>query len=257
MMQGAEHERLMNPYSRLNQSMQNIRSTLYLANESRHPKTLLITSALPREGKTTFALWYASFCASTGKKVVLVDCDFERPNVHKMMDAANDAGLADVIAEDKELKSVVRTNPKTGLSFISVGRSQGNNAKLLDSNKIQDILDSLSWDYDLIVLDSAPVLALTDAHILAKLVDSTVFVLQWGRTRRELANAALRRLESIDVASVGGFILSQVSPKKSAGIIGYTPYTAREPDGVSGKIKRLLGARPGLDDGKLRPGAEA
>jgi len=239
--------RLLNPYSRLNQAIQNIRSTLYLENESRHPKTLLITSAQPREGKTTFAAWYASFCASLGQKVILIDSDFERPKVHTLMQVPNELGLANIFADDLDLKSVIRTDSKTGISFITAGSTQVRGSQLIDSVKMQEILDALSWDYDLIVIDSAPVLALTDAHIIAKLVDSTVFVLQWCRTRHDTAIAATRRLKSIDVSSIGGFVLSQVSPSRSLGLIGYASYSADDEDNETAlqRFMRRLGKRSG------------
>ena len=114
---------------------------------------------------------------------------------------------------------------------------------------MQEILDTLSWDYDLIVIDSAPVLALTDAHIIAKLVDSTVFVLQWCRTRHDMAIAATRRLQSIDVTSIGGFVLSQVSPRRSAGIIGYAPYVGDDAatESTLQRYLRRFGFRPAME----------
>ena len=250
LLDGQQRLRLLNPYSRLNQAIQNIRSTLYLENGSRHPKTLLITSALPREGKTTFAGWYASFCASLGQKVILIDSDFERPKIHQIMGVSNDVGLANIFADALDLKSVIRNDAKSGISFISAGRANVHGSQLIDSTKMQEILDTLSWDYDLIVIDSAPVLALTDAHIIAKLVDSTVFVLQWCRTRHDMAIAATRRLQSIDVTSVGGFVLSQVSPSRSAGIIGYAPYVGEDDTETAlRRCLRLLGLRPGAERG--------
>jgi capsular exopolysaccharide synthesis family protein len=259
LLDGQQRLRLLNPYSRLNQAIQNIRSTLYLENESRHPKTLLITSALPREGKTTFAAWYASFCASLGQKVILIDSDFERPKIHQLMEVSNEVGLANIFADDLDLKSVIRTDAKTGISFITAGRTDVRGSQLIDSTKMQEILDTLSWDYDLIVIDSAPVLALTDAHIIAKLVDSTVFVLQWCRTRHDMAIAAARRLQSIDVTSIGGFVLSQVSPRRSAGIIGYAPYVGE--DGAAEttvqRYLRRLGLRSGGERIQTAPRLEA
>ncbi|MPY74203.1 MAG: AAA family ATPase [Alphaproteobacteria bacterium] len=259
LLDGQQRLRLLNPYSRLNQAIQNIRSTLYLENESRHPKTLLITSALPREGKTTFAAWYASFCASLGQKVILIDSDFERPKIHQIMQVSNDVGLANIFADDLDLKSVIHTDAKTGISFITAGRTDVRGSQLIDSTKMQEILDTLSWDYDLIVIDSAPVLALTDAHIIAKLVDSTVFVLQWCRTRHDMAVAAARRLQSIDVTSIGGFVLSQVSPRRSAGIIGYAPYVGDD-GAAETKIQRYLrrmGLRSGTERAPAAPRLEA
>ena len=250
--------RLLNPYSRLNQAIQNIRSTLYLENESRHPKTLLVTSALPREGKTTFAAWYASFCASMGQKVILIDSDFERPKIHQLLEVQNDVGLANIFADDLDLKSVIRTDPKSGISFITAGSTEVRGSHLIDSTKMQEILDTLSWDYDLIVIDSAPVLALTDAHIIAKLVDSTVFVLQWCRTRHDMAIAAVRRLQSIDVTSIGGFVLSQVSPRRSAGIIGYAPYVGDDADTESAlqRYLRRFGFKPAVERPTAAPRLE-
>lgn len=252
LLDGQERLRLLNPYSRLNQAIQNIRSTLYLENESRYPKTLLITSAQPREGKTTFAGWYASFCASLGQKVILIDSDFERPKVHQMMQVPNDTGLANIFADDLDLKSVIRTDSVTGISFMTAGTTEVRGSQLIDSTKMQEILDTLSWDYDLIIIDSAPVLALTDAHIIAKLVDSTVFVLQWCRTRHDMAIAATRRLKSIDVTSIGGFILSQVSPSRSAGLIGYAPYSAEDGDAETAfrRYLRRIGMGGGRSSGR-------
>lgn len=252
LLDGKQRLRLLNPYSRLNQAIQNIRSTLYLENESRHPKTLLVTSALPREGKTTFAAWYASFCASLGQKVILIDSDFERPKIHQMMQVPNDTGLANIFSDDLDLKSVIHEDGKTGISFITAGSTEVRRSQLIDSAKMQEILDTLSWDYDLIVIDSAPVLALTDAHIIAKLVDSTVFVLKWCSTRHDMAIAAARRLKSIDVTSVGGFILSQVNPSRSAGLIGYTPYGAEGSDGETAfrRYMRRIGMRTDPDQGR-------
>ncbi len=102
-------------------------------------------------------------------------------------------------------------------------------------------------------------LALTDAHIIAKLVDSTVFVLQWCRTRHDMAIAAARRLQSIDVTSIGGFVLSQVSPRRSAGIIGYAPYVGE--DGAAEttvqRYLRRLGLRSGGERVQTAPRLEA
>ena len=99
---------------------------------SRHPKTLLVTSALPREGKTTFAAWYASFCASMGQKVILIDSDFERPKIHQLLEVQNDVGLANIFADDLDLKSVIRTDAKSGISFITAGSTTVRGSQLIE-----------------------------------------------------------------------------------------------------------------------------
>ena len=199
---------------RLTQAIQNMRTGLYLASESRHPKTVLFTSALPREGKSTTAICYASFCASVGQKVLFIDCDLVRPSLHELMGVSNDSGIVDVVSGNADLESVIHKGASLGFDFITAGQRQGKNANNLDASAVEEILNTLAWDYDAIILDSSPVLAYTDTQVLAKLVDSTVLVLQWRKTKRDAVLQAVRRLEGIGNNSLAGFVLSMVHPRR-------------------------------------------
>ncbi len=199
---------------RLTQAIQNMRTGLYLASESRHPKTILFTSALPREGKSTTAICYASFCASVGQKVLFIDCDLIRPSLHEFMGVPNDTGIVDVVSGNADLESVIHKGASLGFDYITAGKRQGKNANNLDATAVEEILNTLAWDYDAIILDSSPVLAYTDTQVLAKLVDSTVLVLQWRKTKREAVLQAVRRLEGIGNNSLAGFVLSMVHPRR-------------------------------------------
>jgi capsular exopolysaccharide synthesis family protein len=210
---------------RLTQAIQNMRTGLYLASESRHPKTILVTSALPREGKSTTAICYASFCASVGQKVLFIDCDLVRPSLHELMGVPNDSGIVDVVSGNADLESVIHKGASLGFDFITAGKRQGKHANNLDASAVEEILNTLAWDYDAIILDSSPVLAYTDTQVLAKLVDSTVLVLQWRKTKRDALLQAVRRLESMGNNSLAGFVLSMVHPRRCE-----TPETIAETD---------------------------
>lgn len=197
----------------LAQCIQSIRSTLYLANNSQNPKSVLVTSALPDEGKTTFALVYACFCALKGQRVIVLDCDFIQPKLHQHLSVSNDEGLANVLTDNKVLQRVIRTSPNGGFDFITSGQSAMGRPELLDAGAMQELLQTLSWDYDVIIVDTSPVLSVANAPVLAKQVDSTVFVVQWRKTRRDLAKVAVQRLQSVGGAPVSGFVLSNVNPR--------------------------------------------
>ncbi|MGF1454445.1 MAG: GumC family protein [Alphaproteobacteria bacterium] len=198
------------PYDAFSQSMKGVRSTLYVANGSRSPKTVLVTSAAPGEGKTTFALAYASLCASFGEKVILLDCDFGRPDLHKKMNVSNDLGIANYLMGEVDLETVIRDDGRTGMDYITSGTLPPSAAELSRSSALKGIIDSLAWDYDVVVVDTAPVLAMSDSQILSTMVEATVFVTRWRKTRMENAAAAVARLDDLGARSVAGFIMTGV-----------------------------------------------
>ena len=196
--------------------MQSLRSNLFLASDSRHPKTLLFTSSLPKEGKTTLALSYARFCAASGQKVLLIDCDLAKPKLHSKLRVDNEQGIAEVLTDQIAMADAIRHDPKSHIDYVTSGHPPFAATEMLSAQKMRDLLAQLSWNYDLIVIDSSPVLAVTDSHVLAKLVESTVMLIQWRRTPREVAQQAVRRLESMGVNSLTGFVLSKVNTRKYA-----------------------------------------
>jgi len=225
----------------LMQSIRNIRSALYLSNDSKEPNSILVTSALPGEGKTSFAMFYAAFCAANGQRVLLVDCNFNQPTVHEVFDMPNEIGMTDVLANEEKLREAIRTLPNTGFDYISSGRIATGKPELLDAAAMQRFMESVAWDYDVVIIDSSPVLSMANAHVLAKLVDSTIFVVRWRHTRREMAAEAVKRLRSVGVTSLGGFLLSSVNPRKFEGPEDlFDPFSREEEGGPAGLVQRSL-----------------
>lgn len=212
----------------LGQSVRNVRSAMFLANKSRHPRSVLVTSAMYGEGKTTFVLSYASFCAANGQRVIVLDCDFGRPMLHKILGGSNSEGISDALLDEESLKSVIRTAPEMGFDFITNGQHSMNRPELLEESSVKRVLDALSWDYDVIIIDSSPVLAMTNAHILAKLADSTVLLIQRRKTLRDQAKAAVRCLYGSG-AEIAGFVLTNVAP---LGVEGPDSLLHRRGDGL-------------------------
>lgn len=199
----------------LGQSVRNVRSAIFLANRSRHPRSVLVTSPTYGEGKTTFVLSYASFCAANGQRVIVLDCDFGQPTLHKILgDGSNAEGIGDALLDEEALKRVIRTSSEMGFDYIPNGQLSVNRPELLDESSMKQLLDTLAWDYDVIMVDSSPVLAMTNAHILAKLVDSAVLLVRWRKTRRDQAKSAVRCLYGIG-ATIAGFVLTNVAPRGS------------------------------------------
>ncbi len=193
------------------QALKGVRSTLFLANGSRAPKTVLVTSSAPDEGKTTFALAYAILCSTLGERTILLDCDFGRPDLHKKMNVANDLGMANYLMGEVDLDTVIRKDVRTGMDYVVSGALPSGTAELSRSEMLKSVLDQLAWEYDTVVIDSAPVLAMSDSQLLSTMVDTTIFVVRWRHTRIESVVAAANRLEDLGARSIAGFVMSNVS----------------------------------------------
>jgi capsular exopolysaccharide synthesis family protein len=205
------------------ESIRSLRTSILLADGDKRANVIMITSALVKEGKTTVATSLARLQASVGNKVVVVDCDLRRPAVHREFGFQSSPGLVEVLAGgelgDRRFKAslddVMQTDPVSGVDVLVAGGRAPSPAELLGSAQMKKLLKMLSKSYDLVVIDSAPVVAVSDTRVLSRMVDKTVFLIRWADTPREAAAAALRQL--IDAkADVIGVMLSMVDVKKHA-----------------------------------------
>ncbi|WP_428355916.1 polysaccharide biosynthesis tyrosine autokinase [Methyloprofundus sp.] len=205
------------PHSSLTEAINSLRVSLMLLNPDEQVKTLLVTSAVPSEGKSVLAMLIARISAQVGQKVVLVDTDFRRPTLEKKLGIdTSQPGLTDLLMQhDLAVSEVLLTDEKTGMKVLSRGMSSYvNPSDLFASKRMQNILDELKNEFDLVILDSPPVMAVTDSRVLSRMVDKTLFVLRWDDTPRKVVKAALQQMAQSGADNVAGIILQQVDLKQ-------------------------------------------
>jgi capsular exopolysaccharide synthesis family protein len=204
-----------NPTSVYTESMRNLYAGLRLSNGDRLPRTVLFASSLPGEGKTTVAISLASLAAASGLKTVVVDTDLRRSAIHRALGMAPGPGLVDYLRLRLPLGSVVQHDNETGIDAIAAGSAAFNRPDLLGTDRMRDLLTLLAENYDIVILDSAPLLAVADARILIRMVDKTVLLVRWADTHRE---TALRGLQQIVDAgdNLAGAMLTVVDLEKYA-----------------------------------------
>ncbi|MBP2297438.1 GumC family protein [Azospirillum picis] len=203
------------PVSAFAESMQNLRTSLLLANPDGRHRVILFSSSVPGEGKSSVAAAFARTCANAGQRTILVDCDLRRKCLHDMLGLANNRGLSEVLAGTAALEDVIQVDPRTGLHVISAGHGRTLPQDTLGSSGMHQLLSRLSVNYDRVVLDSPPVLAVSEGKLLAALADQTVFIVRWGQTKRGTAMAGLK--EVIEAGGeVVGVLFSQVDTRRHA-----------------------------------------
>jgi len=138
-----------------------------------------------------------------------------RPRVHRILSGRNDATLADLFAGQKTAEEVLNVDAETGMHFICTRAGMPNPQDLLGSQHMRDFIRSVSQHYDLVVLDSPPVLAASDSIVLSRIVDTTVFVVRWEHTPRQVVLGALKQLQAVG-GSIAWIVLTRVNVKKHA-----------------------------------------
>ena len=203
------------PTSAFAEALRSLHTNILLSDVSKRPKTILFTSALPNEGKTTIALSLARLLANAGQRVIVIDCDLRRNTAHKLFGLENGPGLVECLTNGIPLEEHIQKDPKSPAHLLRAGEPASNPPDLLDSFPMQRVLKTLAKNYELIILDSAPVLAVSDTLFLSRIVDKTVFVTRWATTRRETAILGLRKLREAK-ADIAGTLLSIVDTKDLA-----------------------------------------
>jgi polysaccharide biosynthesis transport protein len=205
------------PQSAYAEAIRAVQIGLYLSNVDDPPRVILITSSLPGEGKTTLAMSLAVSAAGSGHKTVIVDLDLRRPKVAKMLDwESGSPGLVEYMAGQASLEDIIRSDPsQPKLDLIPIRRLAANPTDLLASRKMTALLEELRERYELIILDSAPILGISDAKIAARLADAVLFAVRWGKTKEEVALSGLEGLFESH-ANVAGAVLTQVNLRRHA-----------------------------------------
>jgi polysaccharide biosynthesis transport protein len=201
------------PYSMIGSAV----SDLYMRVAIGHSaKCVVIASALPHEGKTTIGLCLARMAARSGKRALLIDCDLRRSDLRSRLSLPVGPGISDVLKGSADLVEVmVRDAVVPELSIIPCGYPPDNPAGLLSSGTMEDLLADLRQRFDLIVIDTAPIMAAPETMSLALAADETLLFVRWSSTPRATAVAAHRKLRNIG-AKVAGVVLTMVDVKRIA-----------------------------------------
>lgn len=182
-------------------------------------KVMLITSAVSGEGKSSTASSLARMLALSGRRTIIVDADLRAPVLHRIFGLHRGPGLAEFIEEGRGLEEVIQLDEASGTHIIAAGQANGPSANLLQSHRMQELISHLAVHYDNVIIDSPPVLAVVDSHILARLVDRTLMIVRWRSTQSSTLTTALQRLAD-DNVPVDGIVLSQVDGRKYS-VYGY------------------------------------
>lgn len=201
---------LKSPKSLASEAYRTIRTGLLLSQAGEPPRTILITSAQSSEGKTTTALNLAACLASSGGRVVIIDCDLRRPSVMKTLTGKSDyQGLVEILTGHLNWQDAVRTDILKRVSVIPSGRIPPNPAELLGSQEMSHLLDTLADEFDYVMVDCPPILPVTDGVILSRIVDGVVLVVKGATTPRKVVSDARYRLSSVG-ARLLGVVLNDV-----------------------------------------------
>lgn len=208
-------EALSDPKSTVSESYNSLRSSLLYSTSKGLPQTLLVTSSLAAEGKSTTSRAMAIGFAKLGHKVLLIDVDMRRPSVHAIFGLKNKAGLSSLLTQQDTIENVLAPSGFENLWIIPSGPIPPSPTDLLSSNHMSHLLEQLGQQFDLILLDSPPVMGLADAPLLAAIVQGVIVVIQADRSRRGSLKNTLRRLRGTNANILGG-VLTMFDPAKAA-----------------------------------------
>jgi succinoglycan biosynthesis transport protein ExoP len=183
-----------------------LRTNLIFSQAVQTLRTMVITSASPGEGKTTTAANLAVSFAQQGMRILLVDCDLRRSRIHKLFEIARGPGITELVIGQETQDDVVRETSITGLYVVPSGQLPPNPSELLGGDRMRRVLASLAEGYDMVIMDSPPLLAASDGAILATMVDGVVMVVRAGVTEEEAAQQAMQQLGSVGARVVGAVL---------------------------------------------------
>lgn len=226
------------PHSAVAEAYRMLRTNLEFAQSGgARPKTMLVTSSSPREGKSTTAANLASVLAQTGKRVILVDADLRRPTLHEIFGMPNNSGLSTLFVMDSaSVGGLLRQADVEGLRILTSGPLPPNPAELLASRRMGEVLDLLTQEADIVIVDSPPLLGVTDASIIAARLDGTVLVVDSSRTRAGALQHAVQLLQRGN-ATVWGVILNKLSIHEGSQYYFYASYRAYAGEPSKGRGK--------------------
>lgn len=211
------------PKSSISEAYRTIRTSLLYASANKEPKAYVVTSAGPQEGKTTTAVNLSIALAHAGKKVLLVDSDLRKPRIHKTFKVDNAKGLTNYLVGQDDTEELALQTEIENLSFIPSGPIPPNPTELLDSVRMQEFIAKTKKDFDSIIFDSPPLVAVADAAVLAAMSDGAIQVIWAGNTSRKIVELGKERIKSVG-SKIIGVILNNIRAARGEDYYYYSRY---------------------------------
>lgn len=197
---------LASPKSTASEAYRGIRTSLLFSAADAAPRMILVTSAAPSEGKTITAANLAITMAQAGNRVLIIDCDLRRPRLHRVFNIPRDRGIANILVGSCTINDAIVHSQIPGIDLIPSGPVPPNPSEMLGSNSMNELMKGLRDRYDLIIIDSPPVTAVTDAVILSRLVDGVLLVVRAGETHREIIRNGIGLLQHANAHILGAIL---------------------------------------------------
>ena len=201
------------PKSVVAESYRSLRTAIKYSSADKDIKTIVITSALPNEGKTTIAGNLAITLSQNESTVLLIDCDLRNPSIHKQFGISNSIGITNLLIEKKSLKEVMNII-SSKLAVISAGEIPPNPSEILGSEAMDEFLEMMNKVVDYIIIDTPPVAPVTDSKVLAAKCDATILVVRANKSKEKFVLDAYNELKKIE-ANVIGTVLNDTERNKS------------------------------------------
>ena len=241
---------LKDPRNPLVESFRTFRTNLSYLNVEDDSNSFVISSAGPNEGKTTTAMNLAVVMADSGARVVLVDADLRKPSVAKTLGIEGGVGLSDLLAGKASFEDVLQQFGRQYLFVLPAGRIPPNPSELLGSKTMGKVLDMLSEHFDYVIIDTPPVLAVTDAAILSKKVGGTLMIAAAGKVRKQELSNALEALDTVG-GNIVGIVVTMV-PTKGPDAYSYSSYSYQYYGSSSSVVSTQEESAPNVDLGSIK-----
>lgn len=195
---------LMDQGSPISEQYRTIRTNIQFSSSAdQEIKAVVVTSSGPGEGKSTTSANLAVVFANSGQKVLLIDADLRKPTIHKTFNLSNNLGFSNLISTQEKINNVVQKTGVENLDVLTSGLKSPNPSELLSSKRMDDILEELKNEYDLVIFDMPPIVAVTDAQIMSSKVDGTLLVIREEVSRKEALYKARDLLKLVNANVLG------------------------------------------------------
>jgi polysaccharide biosynthesis transport protein len=218
------------PTSRVAECCRSLRTNILFSGADRQIKTIVVSSANPREGKTTSVIYLGTTMAQSGQRVLLIDTDMRRPRLHVSLKVSRQTGLSNLIVGDEDYDSVIRKTDIPNLFVLPCGPLPPNPAEILMTHRFEAVLAELAKRFDRLILDSPPLQVVTDAVVLSKQTDGVILVAHADKTVRDDLKRSARQIKAVG-SKIFGVIVNAIEPDQRSGYYySYYGYTEKSPE---------------------------